>query len=447
MHDEHIGVSLRPVILRWDPRQWTKSASRKLDDTTSGMIGSLAFTVAASANLPRTIEGEHVDFVTNTPAKQSYILILKFVHRVRLLVDEKAIDLLRAMCESFGPAGFERETIAVVKRYVSAYVEECSWDKLGSLIFRKKGEAERPRVLVPGHIDEVGFVVSGIDKESGFLTFNTLGGWFDQVLLSQRVVVRTRKGDVLGVIAAKPPHLLPPEDLTKVVTKNMMHVDIGASSLKEAEELGVRIGDPVVPWSPFSVIHGGKLAMGKAFDDRIGAFIAAETVRKLTQEHIVHPNTVYGAATVQEEVGLRGAMTVAHVVDPDVAIVLEVDIAGDVPGVKPSEAPARLGKGPTILTFDASMIPNQALKELVIETAEQKGIPYQLSQIARGGTDAGRIHLSRAGCPSIVLGVATRHIHSSVGLLSLGDVDNAIRLCVELVKRLDQGTVDSLTVP
>ncbi|MEM2905794.1 MAG: M42 family metallopeptidase [Candidatus Bathyarchaeia archaeon] len=351
------------------------------------------------------------------------------------------------MCESFGPAGFERETIGIVRRYIAPYCDECTWDKLGSLIFRKRGGAERPHVLLPGHVDEVGFVVSGIEKESGFLTFNTLGGWFDQVLLSQRVVIRTRKGDVPGVIAAKPPHLLPPEELTKVVTKNMMHIDIGASSLKDAEELGVRIGDPIVPVSPFSVIRNGKIAMGKAFDDRIGAFIAMETIRRLVEENIPHPNTVYGAATVQEEVGARGAATVAHMVDPDVAIVLEVDIAGDVPGVKPSEAPAKMGRGPAILTFDASMIPNQPLKEFVVQTAEEQQIPYQLSQVARGGTDAGRIHLTRAGCPSIVIGVATRHIHSAVGILSLEDADNAVRLCVELVKRLDQKTVESFTTP
>jgi len=361
------------------------------------------------------------------------------------LVDEKALNVLREMCESFGPAGFERETTVIVRRYMSPYCDDLTGDKLGSLVFQKKGDAERPHVLLPGHVDEVGFVVSGIDKESGFLTFNTLGGWFDQVLLSQRVVVRTRKGDVPGIIAAKPPHLLPPEDLTKVVTKNMMHIDVGASSQKDAEELGVRIGDPIVPWSPFSVVRDGKLVMGKAFDDRIGAFIAMETVRRLAEGHISHPNTVYGAATVQEEVGARGAATVAHMVDPDVAIVLEVDIAGDVPGVKPSEAPAKMGRGPTILTFDASMIPNQLLKEFVIQAAEEQKIPYQLSQVARGGTDAGRIHISRAGCPSIVIGVATRHIHSSVGLLSLEDVDNAVKLCVELVKRLDQKTVEGFT--
>ncbi len=365
--------------------------------------------------------------------------------QVRLLVDEKALQVLREMCESFGPAGFERETALIVRKYMAQYCDECFTDKLGSVVFKKVGARERPHVLLPGHIDEVGFVVSGIDKEVGYLTFNPLGGWFDQVLLSQRVIVRTQKGDVHGVIAAKPPHLLLPEELTKVVSKNAMYIDIGATDMKEVEAIGVRIGDPVVPWSPFSIIRDGKVAMGKAFDDRIGAFIAMETVRRLRESETAHPNTVFGAATVQEEVGARGAATVAHMVDPDVSIVLEVDIAGDVPGIKATEAPAKMSKGPSIITFDASMIPNQLLKDFVIKTAEEEKIPYQLSQVARGGTDAGRIHMSRAGCPSIVIGVPTRHIHSHVGLLSLEDIENAVKLNIELVKRLDPETVQSFT--
>jgi putative aminopeptidase FrvX len=361
------------------------------------------------------------------------------------MIEKKTLNLLKEMLESFGPAGFERETATIIKKAVKAYADEVTTDKLGSVIFSHKGTAEQPRVLLAGHIDEVGFVISAIDEKTGFLTFNPLGGWWDQVLLSQRVVIRTEKGDIQGVIAAKPPHLLAPEEQKKVVEKRAMYIDIGAASKKEAEEMGVRIGDPVVPLSPFSTIRNGKLGMGKAFDDRIGAFIAMEVVRRLAEGKIKHPNTVYGAATVQEEVGLRGAATVAHVVDPDVAIVLEVDIAGDVPGVQPNEAPTKMGKGPSILTFDLSMIPNQPLKQFVIDTAKRLKIPYQLSIVAVGGTDAGRIHMSRAGCPSIVISVPTRHIHSHVGLLSLEDVENAIKLTLELVKRFDKKTVSSFT--
>lgn len=362
-----------------------------------------------------------------------------------ILVDKKAIGLLKELCESFGPTGFEREVARIVKEHVKSYADEITTDKLGSVVFKHRGDAGRPRVLLAGHIDEVGFVVSGIDEKTGFLTFNPLGGWWDQVLLTQRVTIRTRKGDVPGVIAAKPPHLLSPEELKKVVEKTSMYIDVGASSKKEVEEMGIRMGDPVIPCSPFSLIRNGKIAMGKAFDDRVGALVAMEVVRRLKEDKIKHPNTVFGAATVQEEVGARGAITVAHVVDPDVAIIIEVDIAGDVPGIKTFEAPAKMGKGPSILTFDSSMIPNQPLKDFVIKTAEEMKIPYQLSQVARGGTDAGKIHISRAGCPSIVISVPTRHIHSHVGLLSLEDTENAIRLTIELVKRFNGEVVKGFT--
>ena len=360
------------------------------------------------------------------------------------MLDEKATNIMKRMMESFGPSGFERETARIIKQYMTDYSDKILKDKLGSLIFVAEGESERPHILLAGHLDEIGFVISGIDK-TGFLNFNTLGGWWDQVLLSQRVVVRTKKGNIHGVIAAKPPHLLTEEERKKVLERKDMFIDVGATSKEEAEEMGVKIGDPVVPWSPFSLIREGKIAMGKAFDDRIGAFIIMESIRRIKEDQIEHPNTVFGAATVQEEVGLRGAQTVSHVVDPDVGIVLEVDIAGDVPGIKPYEAPTKVGKGPTVLTYDRSMIPNQPLKEFVIETAEKAGIPLQLSQIARGGTDAGRIHLNRAGCPSAVISVPTRHIHSHVGLLGLDDVENAVRLVVELVKKLDKKTVENFT--
>jgi len=361
------------------------------------------------------------------------------------MTDSDMVQTLRILSESFGPAGFERETAKIVKESVQPYSDEVTTDKLGSVIFKKEGSSERPKVLLAGHIDEVGFLISGIDKETGFLNFNPLGGWFDQVLLSQRVVVRTKKGDIHGVIAAKPPHILPEEEAKQVIKKENMFIDVGTTSYQETVDIGVRIGDPVVPWSPFMTIHGGKIALGKGFDDRIGALVAMEVVKRLSEGRAEHPNTVFGAATVMEEVGLRGAQTVAHVVAPDVALVLEVDIAGDVPGIKPYQAPTKMGLGPTLCTFDASMIPNQALKEFMIHVAEEEKIPYQLSQIARGGTDGGRIHMDRTGCPSVVLGVPTRHIHSHVGMLSVQDLDNLVRLVTKAVKRLDGETVASFT--
>lgn len=359
-------------------------------------------------------------------------------------LDEERINFLKQISEAFGPSGFEGEVIQIIKSYASRFSDEIRHDKLGSMAFVKKGRKESPKVIVAGHIDEVGFIVTGITKE-GFLNFRPIGGWFDQVLLSQRVTVKTRKGKIIGVIASKPPHLLKEEERNKVITIDRMYIDVGVSSKEEAEKLGIRIGDPVVPWSPFMISNSGKVVFGKAFDDRIGAFIAIEALRYIKENNIDHPNTYYATTTVQEEVGLRGAQTVASLVDPDVAIIAEVDISGDVPEISPAEAPAVLGKGPSILTFDATMIPNEKLKEFVINVAEENKIPYQLSAVPRGGTDGGRIHLHKIGCPTVVVGVPTRHIHSHVGVLSLSDVENAVRLTVELIKRLDTETVNSFT--
>ncbi len=370
-------------------------------------------------------------------------------------MEKKSLEFLERLCNAFGPAGFEREPIRITREYIEGYVDEITYDKLGSLVFKKMGKSKRPVVLLPGHVDEIGFVIAGIN-EDGYLTFDTLGGWWAQVLLGQRVKIRTQKGEIEGVIAAKPPHLLSGDERKKVLTKDKMFIDIACANLEEAREMGVRIGDPVSPDSRFSLIEKvvfeegkkkgkAKLAIGKAFDDRIGVFVATEVIRILFEEKVTHPNTVLGAATTQEEVGLRGARTTAYVAKPDVCITLEVDIAGDVPGIKPHEAPAKMGKGPSILTFDASMIPNQPLKETVIAVAEKNKIPYQLSKASGGGTDAGVIHIHGAGCPSLVVGIPTRHIHSHVGILSLEDVENCIKLIIEVVKTLDEKTVDGFT--
>lgn len=358
---------------------------------------------------------------------------------------ERAVETLKLLSEAFGPSGFEREVIHLVKEQMEGQVDGFMRDKLGSLVFFRRGSSDGPRVLLAGHVDEVGFIVSSIDKDTGYIAFNPLGGWFDQVLLSQRVIVRSKKGDYMGVIASKPPHLLTPEEANQVVKKENMYIDVGATSGKDVEDMGIRIGDPIVPWSPFILLREDKVALGKAFDDRVGAAVAMESIRCLRESKDEHPNTLYGAATVQEEVGLRGATTVPHLVEPDIALILEVDIAGDVPGIKPREAPTKMGKGPSIVTFDATMIPNQALKDFVIEVAESCKIPYQLSAIAKGGTDAGRIHIHKVGCPSIVISVPTRHIHSHTSMLSVEDFENAIKLTVETAKRLDQRTVERFT--
>lgn len=179
------------------------------------------------------------------------------------MFDKKAIEFLKNLTESFGPSGFEREPAGIIKGYMKPYSDEVVTDKLGSIVFVAKGQSEKPRILLAGHIDEIGFVVSGIDENSGFLSFNPIGGWWDQVLLSQKVIVRTAKGDVLGVIASKPPHLLTDEERTKVFTLDKMLIDIGATSKKRLKILGSKSATQLCP-CPRSVLSAtGRLPWEK----------------------------------------------------------------------------------------------------------------------------------------------------------------------------------------
>ena len=354
---------------------------------------------------------------------------------------DSTIQLLKELTEAPGVSGYEAPIRAIVRKYLEP-LGELSQDKVGSVICKQGGASAGPRVMLAGHMDEIGFMVKMITPE-GYLRFIPLGGWFDQVMLGQRVIIHTQKGDVVGVIGAKPPHLLPAEERSKVVVKKDMYIDIGATSQAEVEEAGVRQGDPITPRADFLEMANGKTYLSKAFDDRVGVALMISAMQALQGGE--HPNTIYGAATVMEEVGLRGATTSVRVVDPDVAIVLESDIAGDVPGIKPEESAVKLGKGPSLLIYDARMIPNQKFRDLVLATAKEIDVPVQLSYVEGGATDGGAIHLHGTGVPTVVLAVAARHIHSHSSIIHRQDYDLAVKLLSQVVKRLDAATVASLT--
>jgi putative aminopeptidase FrvX len=355
---------------------------------------------------------------------------------------DATFQLLKELTEANGAPGYEAPVRAVVRKYMEN-LGELSQDKIGSVICKKVGSALSPKVMLAGHMDEVGFMVKQITSD-GFIKFIPLGGWFDQVLLGQRVIIQTaKKGEVVGVIGAKPPHLLSQEERLKVVLKKDMYIDIGASSLQEVEEAGIKLGDPVLPRADFVPLANGKTYLSKAFDDRVGTALVISALQALQTSD--HPNTVYGTATVMEEVGLRGATTSVRAIDPDVAIVLESDIAGDVPGIKSEESLIKLGKGPTVLIYEARTIPNLKLRELILDTAQKENIPVQISYVEAGGTDAGAIHLHGTGVPSAVLAVAARHIHSHSSIIHREDYDQAVKLLTAVIKRLDAKTVAGLT--
>jgi endoglucanase len=350
--------------------------------------------------------------------------------------------LLKQLTEVSGVAGYEREVCEVIKPYFQQF-GEITKDKLGSLICKKTGGSQNPKLALAAHMDEIGFMVKHITKE-GFIKFTSLGGWWDQVLLAQRVFIKTHKGDVVGGIGAKPPHLLSDEECKKVVEKKDMYIDIGATSKEEVEEVGVRLGDPIIPISSFTKMANGKTYLAKALDDRAGCALAIFTMQKLA--NINHPNTVFAVATTQEEIGARGATTSVELIDPDLAIILEVDIAGDVPEIKPEESSIKLGGGPTLLTYDVRMIPNLKLRDLVVDTAKEKDIPLQLSAQEDGSTDGGPIHLHKIGVPTVVISVPTRHIHSHGAIIHRQDFDRTVDLVTAIVERLDSKTVRELTL-
>lgn len=337
-----------------------------------------------------------------------------------------------------GISGYEEPVRKVMRKYLEPVSDEVIIDNLGSIAGVKVGRKDGPRIMVAGHLDEVGWMVTMI-TDQGFLKIQPVGGWWSQVMLAQRVRILTRKGELVGVVGSKPPHILPPEERNKVVQIKDMFIDIGVTSREEAVEAGVRPGDPIVPYCEFTVMANPKILMNKAWDNRAGCAAAIMTLQNLQGKK--HENVVYAVGNVQEEVGLRGAVTMSNTIEPDIGIAMDVGIAGDVPGVKESEAQGKLGKGPQILLYDASMIPNQALRNLVVDTAEELGLPYQFDAIPGGGTDAGRMHLWGRGVPSVVVGFATRYIHSHAALIHRDDMENAARLVAGVIEKLDAETV------
>src|SRR5690625_3617445 len=349
--------------------------------------------------------------------------------------------MLKDLTDANAISGHEKEARDVMETYIKPYADKVYTDKLGSLIAEKTGSASSPKIMIAGHLDEVGFMVTRIDDD-GFLFFQTIGGWWNQVMLAQRVTVMTAKGNVTGVIGSKPPHILSPQERKKPIEPKDMFIDIGASSKKEAESFGVRPGDSVVPYFEFTQMNNEKMLLAKAWDNRIGCAIAIEVLKQLQNEK--HPNRVYGVGTVQEEVGLRGAKTATHLIQPDIGFAVDVGIAGDTPGVTDKEADSKLGKGPQIILYDASMISHKGVRDLVIKTADEHDIPFQYSSMPGGGTDSGAIHLTADGVPSLSITVPTRYIHSHAAMLHRDDYENAVKLIVETIKKLDDEKVKEI---
>ena len=357
-------------------------------------------------------------------------------------MNARQLALLKELSETHGAPGNEGAVRRVIEKQLKGFTS-ITTDRLGSIICEKVGNASGPRVMLPGHMDEIGFMVSAVTKQ-GFVKFAPLGGWWSQVMLAQKVRIETSKGPVVGITCSVPPHALSEEERKKPMDIRHMRIDVGAASAGEAaNRFGIRPGDTITPVFDFEVMKNRKMLLGKAWDDRVGCALFIDVLKKL--RNVKHPNRVFGVGTVQEEVGLRGARTSAHVVNPDVCIVLEVGIADDVPGSKNEEKMGKLGAGPQITVLDRAMIPNRRLRDLAVDTAKKKKIPVQFQLLTRGATDGGAVHIHQAGVPTLYLGVPTRYIHSHAGIFHADDYTGAVKLLVELIRKLDAKTVEALT--
>ncbi len=307
---------------------------------------------------------------------------------------------------------------------------------MGNLIAVKEGKG--PSVMLAAHMDE-SLMVRYID-ENGFLRFVGIGGgWFDQTLLNQRVIVHGKKGSIYGVIGSKPPHVMKDEDRKKPVKLEDMFIDIGgAKDREDAENLGVEIGTSVSIDQEFTTLANGKVT-SKAFDNRAGVVILVRVMKELHERGI--EANVYAVGTVQEEVGLKGAKTCTFCICPDVALALDTTIPpGDHPGISKTDSALELGKGPVITVADASgrgLIAHPQILKWLRETADKNEVPpYQLGVGSGGTTDATSIHLTKEGIPTGTVSIATRYIHSPVEVLDMADIDACVSLIVTAIENL-----------
>lgn len=346
------------------------------------------------------------------------------------------MDLFKRLTELQGAPGDEYLVRNFMKQELGKYSDELVYDHLGGVFGVKNGEG--PKVMVAGHMDEVGFMVTQI-TENGMIRFQTLGGWWSQVLLAQRVQIMTDNGPVVGVIGSIPPHNLTESQRSKPMEIKNMLIDIGADDEQDAKKIGIKPGQSILPVCSFTPMANSKKILAKAWDNRYGCGLAIELLKELQHETV--PNQLYAGATVQEEVGLRGAQVAAHMIDPDIFYALDASPANDMSGNKKEFG--QLGKGALLRIFDRSMITHRGMREFVLDTAETNDIPYQYF-VSQGGTDAGRVHISGDGVPSAVVGICARYIHTSSSIIHVDDYAAAKELIVKLVQSTDANTVEQI---
>jgi endoglucanase len=352
------------------------------------------------------------------------------------MIEQKSIKEYQEKLSSLiGISGYEDDVsdfiLNVIKKNELA---DKAWkDPLGNILVIKKGAKgdKGEKILLDAHIDEIGFMISHIDKR-GFLKFVPVGTWDDRIFLGQAVVIKNKKGEIInGIIGSKPPHLTTANERKKKLKVSDLYIDIGMTSRQEVNENGIKVGTVGTLFSPFEYFPNN-MVRGKAFDDRTGCNVLLHILMLLKENP--PKDTILFNFAVQEEVGGRGAITGAFSLDPTLAIALENTTAGDVPGIKSSECPCYIGKGPAITVADKSILSHPYIIKRLEKNAEKEEIKYQYKKPMYGITDAGKIHIVRKGIPSATVSVPCRYIHSPTSLLKIDDIQETIKLIEAFIR-------------
>jgi putative aminopeptidase FrvX len=352
-------------------------------------------------------------------------------------------DLMRRLTEAPGPSAFEEEVRRIVVAEFDALGADVAFDGLGSVHAELPGNGNGPRVMVTAHLDEVGLMVQHINAD-GFIRVKNLGGLLGHAYPDQRWTILGRNGPVLAFSGLPTTHVATAAQRNQVWDVADVFLDVGATSREEVEAMGIRPGDGIAPWSPFTVLPNGRYA-AKGWDDRVGIAVMIAAARRIRAEGIDLPGNIVWVATTQEEIGLRGAQTAVDMARPDIGISIEAGVAADYPGIGPQQAQERLGGGPGIFLLDSSMIPNRKFRDFFFRVAEESGIPLQADVLTGYGEDGAEIQRFDTGRASVNMTVPARYLHAHSGIIQRSDFDHAVDLLIEVLRRLDSSTVSDLS--
>ena len=339
------------------------------------------------------------------------------------------IDLLREVCKIPGAPGYEQRIREYIIKTVSPFVDEVKTDSLGNVMAIKKGSSDK-KVMIAAHMDEISFIVTDIDTD-GFVRFHTLGGFDAKTLTAQRVIIHGRE-DVMGVMGTKPIHVLTAEERSKAPKVIDFFIDTGMK-VDEVKKV-IRVGDTIT--RERELIEMGDCVNSKSIDNRVSVFILLEVLKNLQNQTV--PYDIYGVFTVQEEVGLRGAMAAASGINPDFGIALDVTLAYDLPGAASHEMVSRLGEGTAIKVMDGSAICDYRMVNYLRDVAEKHSIKHQMEILTAGGTDtAGIQRFSTGGAIAGAISIPTRYLHQVIEMSNKEDIHNSIRLLEQALKNFD----------